>query len=292
LTAESAVATYSSGLSRPSTSAEVRQTASPLRQTAELGPEDPSPDDELARLRERVRELETACTPEGQADALLSMLSHELRSPLQSLLLNVDLCMRRTCAPESATGWLTDRLARQRRMAARLKLLIDTFLDVGQIAAGELRLDLQDVDLGDLVTDVVQRTADELAWARCPVELDVQPGVLGHWDRLQIDLVVSNLLSNALKYGPGAPIEITVWGDRDAAFVRVRDHGPGIAPPDQLRIFDKFTRLETGSKVGGFGLGLWIVRHVVEASGGEVAVTSEPGQGATFTICLPRAPDA
>jgi signal transduction histidine kinase len=283
LTADSGVTTYTSELSRSSTSAE-------LRQTAELGPEDPSPDDELARLRARVRQLETSRTLDGQADALLSMLSHELRSPLQSLLLNVDLCLRRTREPESATAWLTDRLARQRRMAARLKMLIDTFLDVGQIAAGELHLDLVDMDLGDLVADVVHRTADELAWARCPVELELQPGLVGRWDRLQLDLVVSNLLSNAIKYGPGAPIEIAAWGTRDTAFLRVRDHGPGISLADQRRIFDKFTRLETTSRVGGFGLGLWIVRHIVGASGGEVAVASEPGDGATFTVSLPRTP--
>jgi signal transduction histidine kinase len=267
-------------LSRSSTSAE-------LKQTAELAPNDPSPDDELARLRARVRELETASTLDGQTDALLSMLSHELRSPLQSLLLNVDLCLRRTSGPESATGWLTDRLSRQRRMATRLKLLIDTFLDVGQIAAGALHLDIEDVDLGQLVTDVVHRTSDELAWARCPVELDVQPDLVGRWDRPQLDLVVTNLLSNAIKFGAGAPVEINVWGTQDAALLRVRDHGPGIAPEDQPRIFDKFTRLDSDSKVGGFGLGLWIVRNILEASGGEVAVASQPGDGAAFTISLP-----
>jgi len=271
-------------LSLPSTSAE-------LQRTAEFTPGDPSADDELARLRARIHELETASTLEGQADALLSMLSHELRSPLQSLLLNLDLCLRRTGGPDGdpSAAWLTDRLARQRRMATRLKLLIDTFLDVGQIAAGDLRLDLEDVDLGELVRDVVQRTADELAWARCPVELDAQSGQVGRWDRLQIELVVANLLSNAAKYGPGAPVEISVWGTRDFAFLRIRDHGPGIPSPDQERIFDKFTRLDTGSKVGGFGLGLWIVHHILEASGGEVAVESEPGHGATFTVRLPRA---
>jgi signal transduction histidine kinase len=267
-------------LSQPST----------LRQTAEFSPGGPSPDDELARLRARVLELESATTLEGQADALLSMLSHELRSPLQTLLLNVDLCLRRTGGPDGdpATAWLTDRLARQRRMTTRLKLLIDTFLDVGQIAAGELCLDLEEVDLGQLVEDVVHRTGDELAWARCTVDLDLQPGLIGRWDRLQIDLVVANLLSNAAKYGPGAPVEIAAWGTRDLAFLRVRDRGPGIPRQDQPRIFDKFTRLESGSKVGGFGLGLWIVRHIVEASGGEVAVESEPGHGAAFTVRLPR----
>jgi signal transduction histidine kinase len=269
-------------MSRPSTSIE-------LRQTGEFPPGDLTPGDELARLRARVRELEMA-SGDDQADALLAMLSHELRSPLQSLLLNVDLCLRRTRGPEAdpATAWLSDRLARQRRMATRLKLLIDTFLNVGQIAAGELHADLEDMDLAQVVGDLVDRSADELAWARCSIRMDLEPGVIGRWDRLQLELVVANLLSNAVKYGPSAPVEIEVWGTRDAGFLRVRDHGPGISPRDQPRIFDKFTRLETPSKVGGFGLGLWIVRHLVEAGGGSVTVDSEPGQGAAFTVSLPR----
>jgi signal transduction histidine kinase len=273
-------------LSRPTTS------AAQLSQTGEFAPGEPSPDDELARLRARVRELETAATRDDRADALLSMLSHELRSPLQGLLLNVDLCLQRTRGPagDPTTGWLADRLGRQRRMATRLKLLIDTFLDVSHIAAGELRLELEDLDLGVLVDDVVHRAADELAWARCPVRVDLQPGLTGRWDRLQIELVVANLLSNAAKYGAGAPVEIAVWGSDDAAFVGVKDHGPGIALGDHERIFDKFMRLEGPSKVGGFGLGLWIVRHIVEASGGTISVDSERGQGATFMVSLPRRP--
>jgi signal transduction histidine kinase len=272
-------------LSRATTSAE-------LRQTGEFPPVEPSPDDELARLRARVRELEDASTRDDRTDALLSMLSHELRSPLQSLLLNVDLCLQWTRGPEGdpATAWLKDRLSRQRRMATRLKLLIDTFLDVGQIAGGDLRMDREDLDLGLLVGDVVHRAADELAWARCPVRMNLEPGLTGRWDRLQLELVVANLLSNAAKYGAGAPVEIVVWGSRDAAFVQVKDNGPGIARLDQQRIFEKFTRLQTASNVGGFGLGLWIVRHIVDASGGTISVNSEPGQGAAFTVSLPRHP--
>jgi signal transduction histidine kinase len=250
-----------------------------------------TPGDELARLRARVQELEDAAGREDQIDVLLSMLSHELRSPVQSLILNVELCLQRQrSAAEDAPEqrWLLEKLLRQRRMAERLKLLIDTFLDVGQIAGGRLRLEPETVDLGELVADLVRRIADDLAWARCPLQLEATPGVIGRWDRLQLDLAISNVLSNALKYGPGAPIVVTVAGTAETAFVRIRDHGPGIAFEDQQRIFDKFSRLRAPSKVGGFGLGLWIVRHILEAAGGSIGVESEPGQGATFTLALPR----
>jgi signal transduction histidine kinase len=246
--------------------------------------------DELALLRARIRELEQGARRDDRADALLSMLSHELRSPLQSLILNVDASLRRMDEPSAqpAPAWVGDKLHRQRRTAARLKLLIDTFLDVGQIANGELRFEQEEVDLGELVSDVVGRMRDDLAWAHCLSRLDVSVDVIGQWDRLQMDLVVTNLLSNAIKYGAGSPVTISVWGTAQTASVRIKDHGPGIARADHQRIFDKFTRLESPSKVGGFGLGLWIVRHIVEAMNGTIEVDSDPGRGAAFTVTLPR----
>jgi signal transduction histidine kinase len=248
-----------------------------------------SPGDELARLRARVRELEQA-SRDDRADLLLSMLSHELRSPLQSLLLNVEACLRRLRQPDGTLpeGWLPEKLLRQRQMAGRLELLIDTFLDVGQIAAGQLRFEPEEVDLAELTGDVIRRVGDDLAWARCPCTMDLRPGVIGRWDRLQLDLVVANLLSNAIKYGAGAPVEVAVWGTGETGHLRVTDHGPGIPRADQERIFDKFVRLPSRSHTGGFGLGLWIVRHIVHAAGGTIEVKSEPGRGASFTVSLPR----
>lgn len=269
---------------RPSSSAE-------LRQTGEFAPGgEESVQEELARLRARVQELEEASARDGRPDELLSMLSHELRTPLQTLLLNVDLCLQGTgeLVGDPAPAWLAEKLVRQRRMATRLKLLIDTFLDVGAIATGELRFDLEEVDLAGLVSAVVRRAADDLAWARCPCRLDAEPGVVGRWDRRQLDLAVANLLSNAIKYGAGDSIEITVRGAGQFGIIRIQDHGPGIPRLDQVRIFEKFARLPTPTKMGGFGLGLWIARHLVAAAGGSITVDSEPGQGAAFTITLPR----
>jgi two-component system, OmpR family, sensor kinase len=261
-----------------------------LLQTGEFAPDgEESLQDEVARLRARVSALEAAAARDNQTDALLSMLSHELRTPLQGLLLNIDLCLQRTQEPvdETSEAWLADKLVRQRQLATRLKLLIDAFLGVGEISAGQLRLEPTRVDLGELVADVVRRTAHDLAWARCPCRVDAQREVVGRWDSRQLDLVMANLLSNAIKYGSGAPIEITVRGGAQSATVRIQDHGPGIPRLDQVHIFEKFARLPTPTRVGGFGLGLWIARHVVERAGGSITVESEPGQGAAFTVTLP-----
>lgn len=245
--------------------------------------------DELARLRARIRELEQAGGRDDRFDALMSMLSHELRSPLQSLMLNVDVCMQRLRGHSEPDGeWFAEKLKRQRRLAGRLKLLIDTFLDIGQLASGPLRLEVDTLDLGELVRDVVHRATDDLAWARCECRLEITPGVTGRWDRVQVDLVISNLLTNAIKYGGGSPITVTVEGTNDAGIFTVRDGGPGIARGDQARIFEKFTRLPGPSTVGGFGLGLWIVQRIVEAAGGSIQLDSDTGRGAAFTVSLPR----
>jgi signal transduction histidine kinase len=245
---------------------------------------------QVLRLQARVAELEAAVRrSEDVTSTVFAMLSHELRSPLQSLILNVAICIERLSLPGGETPpWLTDKLEKQRRLAARLKALIDTFLSVGQIAAGHLHLEPELVDLGEVVREVVGRVADDLAWAGCPVTLEAPEEVCGIWDRLQLDLVVTNLLSNAMKYGAGRPIEIQVGGTPDVAWLRVQDHGPGIDGADHRRIFEKFTRLGAPSRVSGFGLGLWIVRHIVEASRGRIEVASDPGQGAAFLVSLPR----
>jgi signal transduction histidine kinase len=112
--------------------------------------------------------------------------------------------------------------------------------------------------------------------------------VVGCWDRLRLEQIVSNLLSNAAKYGSGKPIEIEISGDAEKGRLAVRDHGIGIPVADQARIFERFERLLAGRGAPGFGLGLWIVRQIVEGMHGEVRVTSEIGAGATFVVELPR----
>ena len=124
--------------------------------------------------------------------------------------------------------------------------------------------------------------------AECEVTVRAPSPVVGCWDRLRLEQIVSNLLSNAAKYGSGKPIEIEISGDDKKARLSVRDHGIGIPPADQARIFERFERLLAGRGAPGFGLGLWIVRQVVEGMHGEIRVTSEVGAGATFVVELPR----
>ena len=120
------------------------------------------------------------------------------------------------------------------------------------------------------------------------MSLHASDGVIGFWDRLRLEQVLSNLLTNAMKYGADAPIEVEISARGDAARMTVRDHGIGIHDEDQKRIFERFERAVSGESFPGMGLGLFITREIVEAHGGKIAVASRPGDGARFEVTLPR----
>jgi signal transduction histidine kinase len=161
---------------------------------------------------------------------------------------------------------------------------------VSRIRAGRLALKHETVDFAALLQEVVNRAEADAAGAGCQLVLRAESPVIGRWDRLRLEQVVTNLLSNALKYGAAHPVELSVFQDGSNARLTVRDHGIGIAPEHQARIFQRFERAVSERHYGGFGLGLWIVRQIVESLGGDIRVESLPGQGATFTVSLPVEP--
>lgn len=234
----------------------------------------------------------TAGEPDAALTMLMAVLSHELRLPVHALNFSLGVCLDRLRAGEVPRAWLEEKLARQQKSVWRLRHLIDTFLDVAQISSGRLRLDLQPIDLRELTQEVVSRLSDDFSWAGCPCDVRVAGPVVGNWDKLQLDVVITSLVSNAMKYGAGRPVHVAVSGTDREGILTVRDEGAGIEPADQERIFDKFVRLgpsdDPTSPAPGLGLGLWIVKHIVETMGGTVDIESAPGAGATFTVTLPR----
>lgn len=222
-------------------------------------------------------------------NAFFAMASHELRTPLQTIALQIDVLVTRVSgtADEVPTEWLTGRLVRAQRAVAAMRRLVDGLLNISEISSGHLELHKSRVDLGELAGDVIASMRDALTWAGCRWEVEIDAPAQGHWDRLRLEVVLRNLLTNAMKYASGEPVVVRVGREGDRATLSVADQGPGIPREAHERIFDRFERISGTSKVPGFGLGLWIVRTIVLAHGGEVRVESAPGQGAKFTVLLP-----
>ena len=223
-------------------------------------------------------------------DEFLSIASHELRNPVNAVQLQLVGILRAFQRGSSGTDemgseGLRDRVALARDQVGRLTRLIDNLLDVSRIRGGAIALELEDVDLKDVVQNVISQFVDEAEPGQ--MTLDADHAVVGHWDRLRLEQVVSNVLSNAIKYGEGRPILISLDSDQRVARLSVKDHGIGIAPEQQERLFARFERGVSRRRYGGFGLGLWITRQLVDAMGGDITVVSRAGEGATFSIVLP-----
>lgn len=237
-----------------------------------------------ARLYEQAREAVQL------RDDFLSVASHELKTPITSLTAALQILQR-----ASERGSLGDVAPeRVRRMldvvesqAKRLVKLVNELLDVSRLSEGRLQLDLEEVDLAAIVGEVVERFREEIVLARCAVEVQAPEHAAGWWDRSRLEQVVTNLLSNALKYGAGTEVRISVDTDTRQARLVVADQGIGIAPEYLPHIFGRFERAVSAKEYSGVGLGLYIVREIVTALGGTVAVTSERGQGTAFTVELP-----
>jgi PAS domain S-box-containing protein len=225
----------------------------------------------------------------GLREDFLSVASHELRTPLTSLRLEVENLLRfaRRSLGEATEG-VVSRVTRIDAQAARLNHLIDELLDVSRIAAGRIELQIEEVDLGAVVEEVRARLADEALRRGCALAVRSGGKATGAWDASRLDQVVTNLLSNAIKYGGGKPIDISLDTNADRVVLAIHDHGLGIPAEDQDRIFRRFERAASSRNYSGIGLGLWIVKQIVDALGGVVSVDSRPELGSTFTVELPR----
>lgn len=221
-------------------------------------------------------------------ETFVTIASHELKTPLAVLQLTVQAFARSAARREDPVRVKT-ATERVMRNVERLTHIVDDLLDCSRMMAGRLQFSLESVDLGVLAREVVTRLTELAMRSESVIRVDTAEGVVGRWDRTRLDQVLTNLLTNALKYGGGAPIDVVVEGDAATARLSVRDHGIGIDSEDLSRIFQPFERA-AGARYAGTGLGLWIVKQIVEALGGSITVASSRGDGTTFTVSLPRRP--
>jgi PAS domain S-box-containing protein len=223
-------------------------------------------------------------------DEFLSIASHELRTPLTALSLQLDGLERALArgVPLDDRDRVTRKVVMAVRQADRLASLIDGLLNVSRLANGSFRLELEAFDMVGLVHEVAQRFDEEAERAGSAILVRVPETIPGRWDRSRLDQALTNLLSNALKYGAGRPIDVVVTDGIERVQIAVRDQGIGIAAEDRVRVLGRFERAVSSSHYGGLGLGLYITHEIVRAHGGTIEIESEPGEGATVTLSLPR----
>jgi signal transduction histidine kinase len=223
----------------------------------------------------------------GDRDDFLAMVSHELKAPLTPAFAAVQLVKTLVAGGEPSADVLAPYVDMAETALGRLSRLVSDLLEVAQLPRGGLTLQRAPVDLAELVDEVLAVQLATTPDCGVDVAVDVRHPVRGHWDRVRLRRVLSHLLGNALKFGAGSPVRVALEVVDDEAVLVVADQGPGIRAEDQERIFERFVRAASAATTSGFGLGLWLVREIVEAHGGRIGLTSVEGAGSTFRVTLP-----
>ena len=223
-------------------------------------------------------------------DEFVSIASHELKTPLTSLKLQAQIKSRdikkgdlKRFAPDKLPKLIAD----DEKQINRLIRLVDDMLDVSRINSGKLSLLPEEFNLGEMVQETLSRFSAQIEERKSRVQIQIDPNVIGNWDRFRLEQVFINLLTNALKYGDSKPIDIQVSSTQGYAVLSIRDQGLGIDPKDQERIFEQFERAVSVNSISGFGLGLYITKKIIQAHMGTIQVESELGKGSTFRVTLP-----
>ena len=241
----------------------------------------------LQQLQATRSELEQAVR---MRDDFMSIVAHEVRTPLNGLILETQL-RKMHLARDNAAAFSLDKVRamveRDERQIKSLIRLIEDMLDVSRIRTGKLSIRPSRLNLTTLVENLLRNFQPQIVAAECVLSFTAEPSVEGHWDEFRIEQVVSNLLTNALRYGGKGPIDVRVYKVPGHACVEVQDRGIGISEENQKRIFQQFERVTSKAVASGLGLGLFISEQIVTAHGGTITVNSRINEGALFRVCLP-----
>lgn len=220
-------------------------------------------------------------------DEFIAVATHELKTPLTTLQLALYSIVK-ALDGEIDKDKLISRVEKAKLQGDRLEALIKNLLDVTSIGAGKMRLELKpDVNLSSLIQNIAKKYEYDLTKSGSSLIKNIEPNIIGLWDDFRLEQVVTNLISNAIKYGNGKPIEVHLRRSGQNAILEVRDQGIGISEDKQKKIFERFERAVSETSYSGLGLGLWIVKEIVTAFKGKVWVTSTRHKGSSFSVELP-----
>ncbi len=228
-------------------------------------------------------------------EEMLAIISHDLRSPASAIKLSLEVVRRAVADPDGPiTAEQVERAIRKANSNVdRMMTMMDDLLAMSRAESDAFEIEWEDVDLREIVDEAVADYGRAIASSGSKVNVEGPESLIGHWDWMRIEQVVTNLLSNAIKYGEGNPITVELSTDEQSATLRVADRGRGIPKQHQKRIFERFVRInhrDDDQVAESYGLGLWIVKRIVEALHGSITVDSAPGEGTTFSVQLPRDP--
>jgi PAS domain S-box-containing protein len=244
------------------------------------------PNQEAGLIMAMYRDLTVEKALQRQRAEFAAMLAHDIRNPVGLIANCISLLVDEE---HEADPELVKRCHLRILDDSRLlQSLVNNYLDISTIEAGQLKLNRRPVDLGELLRNLVQRFGREASSRSIVLNLDIQdcPGFSG--DVLLLERIFGNLMQNALKFTPDrGHITVATAARDNEAVVSIRDNGPGIEPDKLPSLFQKFERLESRENHEGLGLGLYIVKELVQAHGGRVEVQSVLGEGSCFTIFLP-----
>lgn len=223
-------------------------------------------------------------------DEFVSIASHELKTPITSLKMQLQMLLRTINVDTGASPSpqkLQKTLENSTHQVDRLTILIEDLLDVTRIEKGKLTYNFEQVNISELVTEMVERFTEDFKRAHCALEVEIEDGVFCFCDLYRIEQVVTNLFTNAIKYGSENPVKITVAQEEGHAIFAVKDNGMGIPKEKHSKIFERFERAISSTNISGLGLGLYISKQIIDAHQGSIKVESELNQGATFKVSLP-----
>jgi len=229
-------------------------------------------------------------------DEFLSIASHELKTPLTPLRLGLQLLRRKANRAQESGGTglpsedIIPKLDMAEAQIVRLAKLVDDLLDVSRMSNHRLLIEREDMDIAGTIREIAARFAAQADAVGSPITVVGPETLIGRWDRMRMEQVLTNLVSNAIKYGDKRPVDIAYQMDGGMVRITVADRGIGIAPKDLDRVFARFERAVSENEFGGLGLGLYIVRQLVEAHQGRIWVESELGRGSRFIFIIPPLP--